>query len=156
MLGDNIKSLRISKDMTQEELAKKSGVNRVSIGNYERGDREPNINTLIKIANALNVSVTELTNPIWDEFDKKVDVEGLKKDMNTIKSLSELLVKHNYCIELIDNDKVDIMDYKTDKTLTVISEVDFINKGNEFLSELKEINQLLVNQWINRIIKNTK
>lgn len=54
-IGNNIKKIRIKKEMTQESLAEKSGISRVAIGNYERDDRSPNIHILNKIAEALGV-----------------------------------------------------------------------------------------------------
>ena len=54
-IGNRIKNIRKSKGMTQAELATKSGVSRVSIGNYERSSRTPDVYTIIKIANGLDV-----------------------------------------------------------------------------------------------------
>ncbi|WP_346894038.1 helix-turn-helix transcriptional regulator [Clostridium sp. UBA871] len=60
MIGDNIKRLRIYNGWTQNDLANKSGVSRVSIGNYERNDRTPPADILNKISIALGVSVNDL------------------------------------------------------------------------------------------------
>lgn len=59
-IGEKIKKLRIEKKLKQSELAEKSGLSRVAIGNYERGDRAPNIEILNKIAVALGTSTAEL------------------------------------------------------------------------------------------------
>lgn len=59
-LGSNIKTMREKVGMTQAELGEKIGVSGVAIMRYEKGLREPNINTLQKIAVALNVPVTQL------------------------------------------------------------------------------------------------
>lgn len=60
-IGENIKKYRNLRGLKQSELAQMSGISRVAIGNYERGDRTPNVNILLKIANALDVSLYELS-----------------------------------------------------------------------------------------------
>lgn len=60
-VGERIKNIRLEKNLKQSELADLAGISRVSIGNYERGSRTPNIVILNKIANALNVTIGELT-----------------------------------------------------------------------------------------------
>ena len=69
-LGERIKQTRNKKGLTQEELSQKANISRVSIGNYERGDRTPPSNILIKIANALEISITELLDNNEDELIK--------------------------------------------------------------------------------------
>lgn len=53
---------RIRKDrgISQERLAKLSGVHRVSIARYETGKASPNLRTIEKLASALKVKVDDL------------------------------------------------------------------------------------------------
>ena len=51
--GEHLKQMRQNKGMTQNQLAEKANISRVAIGNYERGDRQPNIGVVCKIAKAL-------------------------------------------------------------------------------------------------------
>lgn len=51
MIGDRIKEERLKKEMTQGELGKAIGVSSSAIGMYEQNRRQPDIATLIKIAN---------------------------------------------------------------------------------------------------------
>ncbi len=54
-----LKDLRKERNMTQEELAEKSGVSRVTIADIERGImRSTTIGTLKKLADALEVSTS--------------------------------------------------------------------------------------------------
>ncbi|MDT2419505.1 helix-turn-helix transcriptional regulator [Enterococcus avium] len=69
-IGLCIKQQRQKLGMTQEELSELSGVSRVSIGNYERGDREPTVSIAIAIAEVLGVTLEELVCVIHEEFDK--------------------------------------------------------------------------------------
>lgn len=59
-IGDKIKSRRIELKMTQRALAKKLEIPYSTLANYENNYREPNIETLNKIANALEVSTFDL------------------------------------------------------------------------------------------------
>jgi transcriptional regulator with XRE-family HTH domain len=58
--GKIIASLRDKKGFSQTELADKSGVSRVMIGKYERGEALPSIDAAKKIADALEVSLDYL------------------------------------------------------------------------------------------------
>ena len=57
----NLKTIRQDMKLTQEELAEKSGVGRVTISRLETGElKETTAGTLSKLARALNVSVDKL------------------------------------------------------------------------------------------------
>ena len=55
-----LKELQIAKGMTQNELAKVIGYSSLSYARYEKGEREPDISTLCKLADYFNVSVDYL------------------------------------------------------------------------------------------------
>ena len=60
-MGYKIKEAREAAKMTQEELAEKSGISRVTISGLENGiERATSTKTLSAIAGALGVSVGEL------------------------------------------------------------------------------------------------
>ena len=54
-IGKNIKQIRIKNNMTQEELAEALFVTRQTISNYETGKSNPDIDTIIKIAELFKV-----------------------------------------------------------------------------------------------------
>lgn len=60
IIGKNIRKIRKSKGMTMKELGKIIDISEQGIGNYERGDRTPNIGALNKIATALDVRIHDL------------------------------------------------------------------------------------------------
>lgn len=63
-MGYRIKEVREKQGLTQTQLAKKSGVSRVTICALENGqERVTTTKTLIKIASAMNVTVDELFRP---------------------------------------------------------------------------------------------
>lgn len=59
-IGKNIRALRIRKKMTQDELAEKLYVSHQTVSNYETGKTRPDIDTLIKIAEIMDVDVNVL------------------------------------------------------------------------------------------------
>jgi len=62
-LGKLIRSKRISRGFTQNELAIKSGVNKNYIGMLERGERNSSYLSLKKIADGLGLTIYELLTP---------------------------------------------------------------------------------------------
>ena len=59
-LGDNIKRIRLAKDMTQGDLCRKLEVDRAYMSNIESGKKNPTLSTITNIAKALGVSVDQL------------------------------------------------------------------------------------------------
>ena len=59
-LAENIRKVRKEKGLTQEQLAYEAELNRAYIGYIERGERNPSVDTLNKIAKALKTSLKEL------------------------------------------------------------------------------------------------
>lgn len=57
---EEIKNSRRKKGLSQEQLAKISGLSRSSIINFEKGYRDPRVKDLKKIARALDVSIEQL------------------------------------------------------------------------------------------------
>lgn len=60
ILGDNIRSLRLQRQITQEQLAEQCDLHRTYIGAMERGDRNVSLNNIVKVAHALNVTPSDL------------------------------------------------------------------------------------------------
>lgn len=59
-LARNLVSLRHSRALTQETLAKTAGVPRSTIANLESGEGNPSLTVLVKVANALGAPIDEL------------------------------------------------------------------------------------------------
>jgi len=59
-LGQRVRRVRLLRELTQEQLAERADVVNSYVGVIERGEKKPSINTLVKIANALNCSVDYL------------------------------------------------------------------------------------------------
>ncbi len=59
-LGKRIKKLRQNANLTQEKLAEKSGISLDYLGKIEVNINKPGLKTLIKVANALDISIKAL------------------------------------------------------------------------------------------------
>jgi transcriptional regulator with XRE-family HTH domain len=75
LVGDRIRQLRKERGLSQEELGYKSDIHYTHIGAIERGEKNWSIDTLVKVAGGLNVTVNDLlVLPV-----KPGDIKTLKK-----------------------------------------------------------------------------
>ena len=58
--GRQVRVLRTSFNITQEQLANLANIDRGHMGHIERGSKSPSLDKVEKIANALNVSAHSL------------------------------------------------------------------------------------------------
>lgn len=58
--GDQVRSLRLKRRMSQEVLAEQAGLHRTYIGSIERGQRNIALLNLLRLADALHVDVATL------------------------------------------------------------------------------------------------
>ncbi len=69
-LGKNVRRIRRSKDLSQEALGHLSDTNRTYISDIERGLRNPSIEVVDRIAQALGIPIGQLfENPISGSSD---------------------------------------------------------------------------------------
>lgn len=94
--SDRLKELRKSKDLSQADFSKQIGLSKSSINMYERGEREPGINTLEAIADYFNVDMDYLLG----KTDHRNKYEWLIKEKEPAeKTFSEFQLK---ALELFD------------------------------------------------------
>lgn len=91
MLNEKIKKLRISYNMSQVDLAKRLGVSKQCVSNWENDNVQPSIEMLIKIARFFNVSTDYL-----------LDLD--EKDLINVRGLNETEIAH---IKLLIQDLID-------------------------------------------------
>jgi transcriptional regulator with XRE-family HTH domain len=60
--GQHVKNIRLTQKISQEELALKAELDRTYISGIERGLRNVSLINIVKLANALNISITEIVN----------------------------------------------------------------------------------------------
>jgi len=59
--AENMKKIREAKKMSQGDIFRATKIDRAYICNLEKGKQNPTLETIEKIAKALNVKVSELT-----------------------------------------------------------------------------------------------
>jgi len=79
-IGENIKHLRKSRDITQEEMAARLGVSFQAVSKWERGDTYPDITMLPALANFFGVSTDELIG--MDDIKKREEEYNIGKIVN--------------------------------------------------------------------------
>ena len=77
MLGENLKSIRIAAGITQVDLAKKLGVTKQSVSNWENGNIQPSVEMIAKISEVLNVKTDVLLGLDNRQF---IEVTGLSDE----------------------------------------------------------------------------
>ncbi|MCQ2386370.1 MAG: helix-turn-helix transcriptional regulator [Clostridia bacterium] len=70
-----LRTLRKKENLTQEELAKALGLSPSAIGMYERGQREPNLETLEAFADCFGVSISTLVRGFEEKPVGKAEAE---------------------------------------------------------------------------------
>lgn len=73
-LNENIKQLRIARNLSQVDLAKVLGVTKQSISNWENNNIQPSIDMLIRLAEFFSVSTDYL---LGFEQRKYIEISGL-------------------------------------------------------------------------------
>ncbi|MDE7193636.1 MAG: helix-turn-helix domain-containing protein [Oscillospiraceae bacterium] len=104
--SERLKEIREDKDYSRKDLAAAINLSTAAISNYENGNREPDLITLIQISEYLNVSIDYLTDvnvPPQDmkkPFYKEVSTGHLLNKMINLNSQSRrLLIELLDCIE---------------------------------------------------------
>lgn len=83
MLNENIKNLRRSKGLSQEELAIKLNVVRQTISKWENGLSVPDSNMLIALAEELDTSVSALLGETIQEYEAD-DIKEISEKLQVI------------------------------------------------------------------------
>ncbi len=83
--GDNLRTLRKEKGISQENLAEKVGVSRQSVSKWETGETYPEMNNILELCKIFHCNINDLVN------DSIVDVESLDEEikMNVVKFKQE-------------------------------------------------------------------
>ncbi len=67
IIAENVKRIRMEQGLSLGQLAELSGVSKVILSQIERGNSNPTVSTLWKIANGLHVPGTSLFDPVGTE-----------------------------------------------------------------------------------------
>ncbi len=126
VLGDRLKALREEKNISQDDLATELGISRLSVGNYERGVRTPEAETIIKLAKHFSVSADYLLG--------LSDVKSLDTD---IKSVCEFTGLSECAVETLVDKENDFGHYLP--VLNYLIEIENVNEKAEVPDEEPEL-----------------
>lgn len=120
ILGEKIKFYRNKMNLSQEELANRCDLSRNAIYNYENNKRNPTIAILLKIAENLDMSASELldNNDSVNSYANKLElIKAIDKDIkNTIDVEKEKSTQYELEMnELYNKSFFDLFNWKTIK-----------------------------------------
>ena len=124
-IGDRLKTLRLSKGLTQAQVAEKIGIPRTTYANYESDKREPKIDILNKIAAEFDVTIDDILTKsfIHKEDNDRLYILSLKiaelipfysfEEIEKATELSKELIEKKQLVisenKLNRNEKIDIL-----------------------------------------------
>lgn len=122
-LGENIRALRESKGISQEELALKIGYkNRATICKIEAGQRNVELSTIDKIATVLGVTSATLCNYNGNNIFKNIDKKIVYRVDSDVKTVAEPSIQYNaYSSESLEF--LPYLDRATDETKAIIRKI---------------------------------
>nr|WP_288640646.1 helix-turn-helix transcriptional regulator [uncultured Anaerobutyricum sp.] len=95
-ISEKIKQLRKNKKMSQKELAQKTGLSIGSIQGYEQGRYNPKLETVLKIADALEISPSVFYDDLTQEERKSIlEAKAKKADKDNFNNVIEILANIN-------------------------------------------------------------
>ena len=95
--GQNLRNLRKSKNMSQEELAERVKVTRQSVSKWETGEAYPEMNNILELCKIFHCHINDLVNDnildidSLDEDVKMSAVKFKKEKQNQMKGISKVL-----------------------------------------------------------------
>lgn len=132
-VGENVKKARKSKGLTQQELGERMGVTQATVNQYESGKRNPKLDTLNRIANALGVNVGVL---LYGENSTTIDRDGTKfsgpitpqEDIDEMKEEGIFNVTIKPAFREVGGAFVDALDEVTSSIVDVLQDMTEENK----------------------------
>ena len=113
-LGERIRTIRKNKKITLKELADKINVSTPTVSRYESNKREPNYETLLLIAEALEVPVSELLNEECEENNELLRLIIDKKNLDV-----EVDIKEDYLFKL-DEEEIEEINNKAKEIFRIL------------------------------------
>lgn len=148
-LGNNIKNLRTTKKMTQEELAELLGTTSKSISRWEQSLTYPDITLLPFIANIFEVTVDELLgveNIKQDEYVKELKKLANDHAMNNDYD-SELKLWQDAYKKLPNNEEIKI------GLINIMNTINIITNEIKYSTEIIKLAESILDKSTNNIIR---
>lgn len=136
IFSDRLAELRKKRGLTQQQIADELSVNRVTYTNWEKGNREPSFENLIKLAGILGTT----SDYLLGKSDNNIDMHNIESELDTLTEE-----------EIINLGKANIIDTK----------MSLIIAANETGYSLEQLVELLAQtdkerEWLNQIVQTLK
>lgn len=143
-IGDRIKKLRKSLNLTQSQLGELIGKSKGNISGYENGSFEPSANTIVELAKCFNISTDELLlgyDIKNSDFLSKTD-KDLVKNFNKLNSLRKerILEKIDTYLEI----EGDVTGIHSDKNVLKPSDNQHLIKYIPILGQTSAVNSMKI------------
>ncbi|ACL74446.1 helix-turn-helix domain-containing protein [Ruminiclostridium cellulolyticum] len=99
LLGKKIRQSRLHKGLTQEDLSEITGLHPSYIGQIERGEKSPSVETLIDISKSLDTSISYILNVPDYKMKKELSdlvllcSEANKEEIYKITEIAKIILK---------------------------------------------------------------
>ncbi|EOK4613467.1 helix-turn-helix domain-containing protein [Listeria monocytogenes] len=128
MFGNRLKQLRKNNNKTQEDISKILGISRGAYSHIENGRNEPDMETIVKLANIFGVSTDYLlgrsNNGFIDTIAAHIDSNATEEEMEEILAYIEVKRK-----EYANEEEIDITDIAAKKDADVAK---FVEENPDF------------------------
>lgn len=136
IFSDRLAELRKKRGLTQQQIADELSVNRVTYTNWEKGNREPSFENLIKLAGILGTT----SDYLLGKSDNNIDMHNIESELDTLTEE-----------EIINLGKANIIDTK----------MSLIIAANETGYSLEQLVELLAQtdkerEWLDQIVQTLK
>lgn len=111
---NRIKELREKSNLTQAELGNQLNLSQITISGYERGYREPDLETLLKLADFFNVSIDYLLGASSKDIIvlTRQDFDEIKNATKTLEKITKKLDDQNQTVYQ-NNNNIQIGDHNS-------------------------------------------
>ena len=125
-IGELVREYRLSKELTQQELAEKSDLSLPFINLIENNRRNLSVDTLLKILSAMDIDPSDFFRPLSETSDNNLQLLIEKIQLN--KNRTEIIDLFLNILNLMKNKKIFLRINKVDKNLLFPSKPCYINK----------------------------
>jgi transcriptional regulator with XRE-family HTH domain len=131
IIGNNLNTYRKSKGYSLDRVAEMTGVSKGMLGQIERGETNPSISTLWKIANGLHISSTSLLEAKSEDFViiKKSDLAPITEHKDKYAVYAPFPFDSNKKFEILVVDLVDGCIHNSEPHDKDVEEYIYVSKG---------------------------
>lgn len=94
-LGERVRKQRILNQLTQEQLAERTGISTSFVGHIERGEKKASIETIVALCNAMEVSPAVLLQDSLSDAVMQSHLAASEENRMLFSDLMQVLREHN-------------------------------------------------------------